>query len=138
MADFEHMPADVLRNIALALAGEKVSTKDKLNNAKQIVQMCQINKRFKQIYCDNEEIWKQLYQRDIGTPVPQQNIKNDYITLLELKVNPDKFSIEELRELSNSGNLHIVNASRKVRQNKYSYGIDRLPSDVRATIGRYM
>lgn len=53
----ENLPADVLYEISTALAGNPVDIKDKINNSKQILELCKVNKRFNQLYCKNDKIW---------------------------------------------------------------------------------
>lgn len=79
----ENLPADVLYQISLALAGQPVNLQDKLNNAKQIINLCKVNKRFNQIYCKDDRIWKELWLKDISTILPSNNIKDKYITVLK-------------------------------------------------------
>lgn len=82
-ANLATLPADVLYNISLALAGKNVNIKDKIENAKQIGRLCKTNKRFNNLYCKNDKIWKELYERDIGGELPKDNIRHHYLRLLE-------------------------------------------------------
>lgn len=83
----ERLPADVLYEISMALAGKPVYWEDKLNNAKQIINLCKVNKRFNQLYCKNDRIWRELWLRDISTTLPKENIKNKYIAVLKNLIN---------------------------------------------------
>lgn len=82
-SNFITLPVDILYNIALALAGKNVSIKDKINNYKQIIRMCKINKRFNQLYCKEDRIWRELWIRDISEDiVPTENIRKKYLETL--------------------------------------------------------
>lgn len=81
------LPADVLYQLALALAGNPINIEDKIENSKQIINACRLNKRFNNLYCQNDRIWRELWLKDISTILPKENIKNKYLEALNY-LNP--------------------------------------------------
>lgn len=77
------LPADVLYELAQALAGNSINIQDKINNVRDIGSMCQLNKRFNQLYCQNDRLWKELWLKDISSKLPKGDPKKEYIQALD-------------------------------------------------------
>lgn len=101
----ENLPADVLYQISISLAGQQVSLQDKYNNALQIINLCKVNKRFNQLYCKGDRIWKELWIKDFGSN------PNEYI-------DPNLKSVEET-------NMYLKSKYRGIKE-KYIKELNRL------------
>lgn len=104
----ERLPADVLYEISTSLTSNAVTLKDKYNNAAQIINLCKTNKRFNQIYCSNNKIWKELWQRDIGGRLPN-NVREKYLNILQELQNKSMDDI--ILYSSKNGYLQLVKYS---------------------------
>lgn len=78
----EYLPADILYLISYILNSQNIDYKEKLNNTKEILKLCRINKRFNELYGKNSKIWPDLWKRDISDNLPQDNVKNNYTQAL--------------------------------------------------------
>lgn len=64
----ENLPADILYTIGLKLDENALNINEKLVAAKEIIKMCKVNKRFKNLYCSNDphqNIWIELWNKNI-------------------------------------------------------------------------
>lgn len=101
----EHLPADVLHSIVLKFNKQEDGFKDKLIGARNILRLCRINKRFNQIYCQNERIWKELFKRDFSDKLPD-NVKREYLE--NLKEFEEMYGVEIYEEAAYKGYEKIM------------------------------